>query len=49
MRTFLLRRLLSLIPLLMGVTLLAFLLIYLAPGDFLSQMAENPTFSPDTI
>ena len=49
MRTFLLRRLLSLIPLLMGVTLLAFLLIYLAPGDFLSQMAENPTISPETI
>src|SRR5258705_9333483 len=33
----------------MGVTLIAFLLIYLAPGDFLSQMAENPTISPDTI
>jgi len=33
----------------MGVTLLAFLLIYLAPGDFLSQMAENPTISPQTI
>jgi len=49
LRTFLLRRLLSLIPLLMGVTLLAFLLIYLAPGDFLSQMAENPTISPETI
>ena len=49
MRTFLLRRLLSLIPLLMGVTLLAFLLIYLAPGDFLSQMAENPTIRPETI
>lgn len=49
MRTFLLRRFLSVIPLLMGVTLIAFLLIYLAPGDFLSQMAENPTISPDTI
>ena len=49
MRTFLLRRVLSLLPLLMGVTLVAFLLIYLAPGDFLSQMAENPTISPDTI
>jgi peptide/nickel transport system permease protein len=49
LRTFLLRRLLSLIPLLMGVTLLAFLLIYLAPGDFLSQMAENPTIRPETI
>jgi peptide/nickel transport system permease protein len=48
-RTFLLRRLFSLVPLLMGVTLIAFLLIYLAPGDFLSQMSENPTISPDTI
>ncbi|MEP7029219.1 MAG: ABC transporter permease [Candidatus Eisenbacteria bacterium] len=49
MRTFLLRRALSLVPLLLGVTLVAFLLIYLAPGDFLSQMAENPTISPETI
>jgi len=49
MRTFLLRRLFSLVPLLMGVTLIAFLLIYLAPGDFLSQMSENPTISPGTI
>ena len=49
MRTYLLRRLFTLIPLLLGVTLLAFLLIYLAPGDFLSQMAENPTISAETI
>ena len=49
MRTFLLRRFLSLIPLLLGVTFLAFLLIYLAPGDFLSQMAENPQISATTI
>ncbi len=49
MRTFLLRRLLALVPLLLGVTFLAFLLIYLAPGDFLSQMAENPTVSAETI
>jgi peptide/nickel transport system permease protein len=48
-RTFLLRRLLALIPLLLGVTLVAFLLIYLAPGDFLSQMAENPQVSAETI
>ncbi len=49
MRTFLIRRFLTLIPLLMGVTFVAFLLIYLAPGDFLSQMAENPTISAETI
>jgi len=33
----------------MGVTFIAFLLIYLAPGDFLSQMSENPTVSPEMI
>ena len=49
MRTYLLRRILTLIPLLLGVTLLAFLLTYLAPGDFLSQMAENPMLSAETI
>jgi peptide/nickel transport system permease protein len=48
-RTYLLRRVLTLIPLLLGVTLLAFLLTYLAPGDFLSQMAENPMLSAETI
>jgi peptide/nickel transport system permease protein len=48
-RTYLLRRILTLLPLLLGVTLFAFLLIYLAPGDFLSQMAENPMISAETI
>lgn len=49
MRTYLLRRILTLVPLLLGVTLFAFLLTYLAPGDFLSQMAENPMISAETI
>jgi peptide/nickel transport system permease protein len=48
-RTFLLRRLFTLVPLLMGVTLIAFLLIYLAPGDFLSQMGENPMITQETL
>jgi peptide/nickel transport system permease protein len=48
-RTYLLRRFLTLVPLLLGVTFFAFLLIYLAPGDFLSQMAENPMISAETI
>jgi peptide/nickel transport system permease protein len=48
-KTYLLRRVLTLLPLLLGVTLFAFLLIYLAPGDFLSQMAENPMLSAETI
>src|ERR671926_762961 len=49
MRTFLLRRVLQTIPLLFGISLLTFLLLQLAPGDFLNQMAENPGISAETI
>ncbi len=37
------------IPLLFGISVLTFLLLQLAPGDFLNQMAENPAISPATI
>ncbi|MGE0592222.1 MAG: ABC transporter permease [Vicinamibacterales bacterium] len=49
MRTYILRRLLQLVPLLFGVSALTFLLLQLAPGDFLNQMAENPAISAETI
>jgi len=49
MRTYLLRRLFQVVPLLLGVSLLTFVLMQLAPGDFLSTMAENPTLSPETL
>ena len=49
MRTFLLRRLLQTIPLLFGITALTFLLLQLAPGDFLNTMAENPAISAETL
>src|SRR3954447_15467069 len=49
MRTYVLRRFLQMIPLLFGISLLSFLLLQLAPGDFLNQMAENPAISPATI
>lgn len=45
MRTFLLRRILQSIPLLLGISALTFLLLQLAPGDFLATMAENPQVS----
>ncbi|HUK65122.1 MAG TPA: ABC transporter permease, partial [Dongiaceae bacterium] len=35
--------------LLIGITALTFLLLQLAPGDFLGTMAENPAISPATI
>ena len=37
MFAFILRRLFSLVPLLLGVSLLVSLLMYLSPGDFLTQ------------
>src|SRR5204862_1158512 len=49
MRTFVLRRLLTVIPLLIGISALTFLLLQLAPGDFLATMADNPQVSPAAL
>ena len=49
MRTFVLRRLLQAIPVLLGVSALTFLLLQAAPGDFLNTMAENPGITPESI
>jgi peptide/nickel transport system permease protein len=49
MKTYILRRFLQMIPLLFGISALTFILLQLAPGDFLNQMAENPAISPATI
>jgi peptide/nickel transport system permease protein len=49
MQTFVLRRLLRLVPLLFGIVTITFLLLQLAPGDFLSSGIENPAFSPGAI
>ena len=49
MRMYILRRVIQTIPLLVGISALTFLLLQLAPGDFLNQMAENPAISADTI
>jgi peptide/nickel transport system permease protein len=49
MRTYIARRLIQIVPLLLGISALTFLLLYLAPGDFLNTMAENPAISPETL
>jgi peptide/nickel transport system permease protein len=49
MRTYIVRRVLQTIPLLLGISALTFLLLQLAPGDFLNQMAENPAISAEAI
>ena len=42
-------RFLHLLVVLSGILFLSFLLIHLAPGNFLSQMAMNPQVSPEII
>ena len=49
MRTYVLRRLLQAIPLLLGISVLSFMLLQLAPGDYLTTRAENPAISAETI
>ncbi len=46
---FIVRRLLQTIPLVIGITLISFFIMKLAPGDFLSQMRANPQVKPETI
>jgi ABC-type dipeptide/oligopeptide/nickel transport system permease subunit len=49
MTAFIIRRLLSLIPLLLGVSLLVNLLMYLSPGDFLTQARAAKDIDPAVI
>ncbi len=49
MLRFLLVRLLQALPTLLGVTFISFVIIKLAPGDFLDQLRLNPQISPETI
>src|SRR4029453_1466650 len=49
MRTFILRRLLQTIPLLLGISALSFLLMQPAPGDFPPTQGENPMISQATL
>lgn len=49
MPTFVLRRLLQLVPLLLAVIVLTFVLLKLAPGDYLTTLADNPQVSAATL
>ena len=49
MWAFLLKRLFHMIPILLGVSLLTYLLMSLAPGDFYSNLAANPQVSPEKL
>jgi peptide/nickel transport system permease protein len=49
MRTFLLRRLLSIVPLVFAITFLTQTLLVLSPGNYLDTLRDNPSVSQATI
>ena len=49
MRTFILRRVLLAVPLLLGVTTITFVLLKLTPGNFVDIVLQNPQNSPAEI
>jgi peptide/nickel transport system permease protein len=46
---YVLKRLLHMIPLLLGVSLLTFLLMAISPGNYFTALEQNPQISPETI
>ncbi len=44
-----LKRLLQMIPLVMGMTFVSFFIVKLAPGDFFTQIELNPSISKETV
>src|SRR3984885_10574192 len=49
MTRFLIRRLLNMIPLILGITFLSFIAMSLVPGDFVSNLKLNPTITPEVV
>ncbi len=46
---YILRRLLLMIPLVIGISLISFGALQLAPGDYVDQLKQNPSIKPETI
>jgi peptide/nickel transport system permease protein len=49
MKRYIIKRFLQFIPLLLGMTLISFLIIQMAPGDYFTQLKMNPEISVQTI
>ena len=49
MLRFVVRRMLQMVPLLIGITFLSFVVVDLAPGDFFDTLSMNPSISPDLV
>lgn len=46
---FVIKRLIHLIPIVLGVSLLTFLLMSMTPGDFYTTLSQNPQISPEKL
>jgi len=49
MLRFVLRRMVQMVPLLIGITFLSFVVVDLAPGDFFDTLSMNPSISPEMV
>jgi peptide/nickel transport system permease protein len=49
MTRFLVKRIINMVPLIIGITFLSFLVMSLVPGDFLAQLKLDPRMSPEVI
>ncbi|GIW46035.1 MAG: peptide ABC transporter permease [Candidatus Binatia bacterium] len=49
MAGYVLRRIVQMVPLLVGITFLSFLIMNLAPGNFFTQLRMNPAISPELV
>ncbi len=49
MLLYILKRLIQMIPLVIGITFFSFLIIQLAPGDYLDKLKINPQISKETL
>ena len=49
MFSFILKRLIQMIPLVFGITFISFIIINLAPGDYLTSLKMNPQISQETL
>ncbi len=49
MLRFILRRIIQLLPLLIGITFISFAVMQVAPGDYLTNLRAQPQIKPETI
>ena len=46
---YILKRLIQMIPLVIGITFVSFIIIQLAPGSYIDQLKMNPQISAETL